>query len=53
MKKLEILTIDPYNSIIIGTRMSKPLALIIEDDPSSARLHKRLLSAAGYENRLR
>ncbi len=32
--------------------MSKPLAVIIEDDPSSANLHDRLLSAAGYESRI-
>ena len=32
--------------------MSKPLAVIIEDDPSSANLHDRLLSAAGYESRV-
>lgn len=32
--------------------MSKPLAVIIEDNPSSAKLHDRLLSAAGYESRI-
>ena len=31
--------------------MVKPFCLIIEDDPSSAKLYQRLLDTAGYESR--
>ena len=31
--------------------MVRPLCLIIEDDPSSAKLYQRLLDTAGYDSR--
>jgi CheY-like chemotaxis protein len=31
--------------------MDRPLCLIIEDDPSSAKLYARLLDTAGYDSR--
>lgn len=32
--------------------MARPLCLIIEDDPSSAKLYERLLDTAGYDSRI-